>query len=93
MLKRLKACLEYYPRENAYAMYVTAGTHDTERLLTKVGGDVDKARLAFLFLFAYPGAPAIYYGDEIGLTGGKIRIAGLPFPGLPAVGIRPCGIG
>ena len=68
---KIEGLLAYYPPENAYAMYVTAGTHDTERLLTKVGGDVDKVRLAFLFLFAYPGAPAIYYGDEIGLTGGK----------------------
>jgi glycosidase len=25
--------------------------------------------MAFLFLFAYPGAPCIYYGDEIGLDG------------------------
>jgi glycosidase len=24
-----------------------------------------------MFQFAYPGAPAIYYGDEIGLVGGK----------------------
>ncbi len=69
--EKIESLLEYYPRENAYAMYVTAGSHDTDRLLTKVGGDVDKAKLAFLFLFAYPGAPAIYYGDEIGLTGGK----------------------
>jgi len=26
--------------------------------------------LAWLFLFTYPGAPCIYYGDEIGLDGG-----------------------
>jgi glycosidase len=31
----------------------------------------EKAKLAFLFQFAYPGAPAIYYGDEIGLEGEK----------------------
>ncbi len=68
---KIENLLEYYPRENAYAMYVTAGTHDTERLLTKLSGDVEKVRLAFLFLLAYPGAPAIYYGDEIGLAGGK----------------------
>ncbi len=68
--EKIEGLLEFYPRENTFSMYVTAGTHDTERLLTKLGGDLDKARLAFLFLFAYPGAPAIYYGDEIGLTGG-----------------------
>ncbi len=31
----------------------------------------DKLRLAYQFLLAYPGAPAIYYGDEVGLEGGK----------------------
>lgn len=68
---KIENLLEYYPRENTFAMYVTAGSHDTERLLTRVGGDLEKVRLAFLFLLAYPGAPAIYYGDEIGMTGGK----------------------
>lgn len=63
--------LTRYPLENAYAMYNPLGSHDTERLLTLFDLHVDKARLAFLFLFAYPGAPAIYYGDEIGLQGGK----------------------
>jgi glycosidase len=69
--EKVESLLTFYPRENAYAMYVPLGSHDTERLLTKVEGDVNKARLAFLFQFGYPGAPAIYYGDEIGLTGGK----------------------
>jgi cyclomaltodextrinase / maltogenic alpha-amylase / neopullulanase len=68
---RVESLLEKYPRENAYSMYVPLGSHDTERLLTKLEGNVNKAKLAFLFQFAYPGAPAIYYGDEIGLTGGK----------------------
>ena len=77
---KIESLLDYYPRENAYAMYVTAGTHDTERLLTKVNGDVDKAKLAFLFLFAYPGAPAVYYGDEIGLVGGKDPDCRAAFP-------------
>ncbi len=69
--EKVESLLSFYPRENVYAMYVPVGSHDTERLLTKVEGNVEKAKLAFLFQFAYPGAPAIYYGDEIGLTGGK----------------------
>jgi len=60
-----------YPRENTYSMYLTLGSHDTERVLTLLGGNVDKLKLAFLFMFAWPGAPAIYYGDEVGLEGGK----------------------
>jgi len=68
---RLEKFLGHYPRANAYAMYVLLGSHDTERILTKLEGDVEKLKLAMLIQFAYPGAPAIYYGDEIGLTGGK----------------------
>lgn len=69
--EKVERLLSYYPHENAFAMYVPLGSHDTERLLTRLGNNLDKTRLAFLFQFAYPGAPAIYYGDEIGLTGGK----------------------
>lgn len=68
---KVEGLLKLYPRPNAYAMYLPLGSHDTERLLTRLSGGLDKAKLAYLFLFAFPGAPAIYYGDEIGLTGGK----------------------
>lgn len=46
------------------------GSHDTARFLYMVGGDKSALRLATLFQMAMPGAPSIYYGDEIGLTGG-----------------------
>lgn len=68
---RLNGLLHIYPRENTYAMYLPLGSHDTERILTKLENDLRKVRLAYLIQFAYPGAPAIYYGDEIGMTGGK----------------------
>jgi len=45
-------------------------SHDTPRFLTCVGGDVPSLQLAMLFLFTYPGAPCIFYGDEVGITGG-----------------------
>lgn len=69
--EKVEGLLSFYPHENAYSMYNLLGSHDTERILTKMGNDLNKLRLAYLFLFAYPGAPAIYYGDEIGLVGGK----------------------
>jgi glycosidase len=68
---RVEELLKIYPRENVYAMYLPLGSHDTTRLLTKLGGDISKAKLAFFFQFSYPGAPAIYNGDEIGLQGGR----------------------
>jgi len=67
----MEKILSVYPRENGYAMYVPVGTHDTERVLTALGGDIKKVMLAMLIQFAYPGSPGVYYGDEIGLEGGK----------------------
>jgi neopullulanase len=46
------------------------GSHDTPRYVTVAGGDVNALRLALLAVMTLPGAPCIYYGDEIGLTGG-----------------------
>jgi cyclomaltodextrinase len=69
--QKVGGLLSLYPRENTYAMYILVDSHDTERILTRMGNDLNKTRLAYLFQFAYPGAPAIYYGDEIGLVGGK----------------------
>ncbi len=79
-MERVHKLLTVYPRENVYANYVPLGTHDTERVLTMVGGDTRKVMLAFLFQFAFPGAPAIYYGDEIGLDGGKDPACRKAFP-------------
>jgi len=45
------------------------GSHDTERVLTHCGGDVAATKLAFALLLTAEGAPMIYYGDEIGMTG------------------------
>lgn len=45
------------------------GSHDTPRILTVLGEDEPAVRLALLFLMTYPGAPCVYYGDEIGLKG------------------------
>jgi cyclomaltodextrinase / maltogenic alpha-amylase / neopullulanase len=39
-------------------------------LLTIAGGDRASVELATLLVFTFPGAPSIYYGDEIGLPGG-----------------------
>jgi cyclomaltodextrinase len=67
-LERLLTC---YPAENEYAMYNLLGSHDVDRLWNSLGGDVNRIKLAYLVLFTLLGIPAVYYGDEIGLTGGK----------------------
>ena len=45
------------------------GSHDTPRFLTLARGDETALRLAATLMFTVPGAPCIYYGDEIGLEG------------------------
>ncbi len=67
----LERILATYPAENLPAMYNPLGSHDTERILTMLGSNVNKLRLAFLLQFALPGAPAIYSGDEVGVEGLK----------------------
>ncbi len=81
---KVEAMFKVYPRDNLYAMYVLLGSHDVERLMTMLGNDLNKVKLAFLFQFAYPGAPAIYYGDEVGLEGGKDPDSRRAFPWDPA---------
>jgi neopullulanase len=44
-------------------------SHDMPRFLTCVRNDVASLQLAMLFMFTYPGAPCLYYGDEVGVTG------------------------
>jgi glycosidase len=46
-------------------------SHDTARYLSIVKNDLSALKLATLVQMTYPGAPSIYYGDEIGMNGGK----------------------
>lgn len=45
------------------------GSHDTERLVTRHQDDAVAARLALALLLTSPGAPMLYYGDEVGMAG------------------------
>jgi glycosidase len=78
--KKINKQLTQYKQENVYAMYNPLGSHDTVRIKTELKGDIKKLKLAYLFLMAFPGAPAIYYGDEIGLEGGKDPACRKAFP-------------
>ncbi len=67
----LEKLISSYPYEHNLAHLLPLSTHDTERLLTVSGGDVKRVRLMTLTQFFFPGVPNIYYGDEIGMEGGK----------------------
>lgn len=60
-----------YPAENSHSMYNLLGSHDTERIFTMLDQNTSHLKQAIFTQFTLPGAPAIYYGDEIGLTGGR----------------------
>ncbi|MCS6950660.1 MAG: alpha amylase N-terminal ig-like domain-containing protein [bacterium] len=70
--ERLRLLAMTYPRTVTYGMYNMLSSHDTHRLRTLCGGDWRKVRLAFLLQMTLPGAPAIYYGDEVGMEGEHI---------------------
>lgn len=45
--------------------------HDQPRVMTQFNGNEGRARNAAALLLTSPGVPFIYYGEEIGLSGGK----------------------
>jgi glycosidase len=60
-----------YPESALDAPFLT--NHDQTRLSTQLGGDPAKLRLAAAVLLTLPGAPFLYYGEEIGLQNGPGR--------------------
>ena len=73
---------EAYPPQAFYALMNLTSTHDQARSLHVFGADApgggeaalrlakQRLRLATFFQMIFPGAPAVYYGDEVGVGGG-----------------------
>jgi neopullulanase len=76
-LAHATAC--YDPAINAVQLNLL-GSHDTPRVRTMCGGDRDAVRLATLIQMTVGGAPCIYYGDEIGMTGEQDPLSRAAFP-------------
>lgn len=68
---KLDWLLGLYPWEVQLAQLNLLDSHDTARMISIAGGDRASVHLATLLLMTYPGAPSIFYGDEIGLPGGN----------------------
>ena len=60
------------------------GSHDTPRFRSLAGGDTSAVRLATLIQMTLPGAPCIYYGDEIGMEGREDPDCRRAYPWDPA---------
>ncbi|GAC1398267.1 MAG: glycoside hydrolase family 13 protein [Chloroflexota bacterium] len=66
----IESILGMYPWSATLGQLNLLDSHDTARYLTVNYGDESAYRLAVLFAMTFPGAPCIYYGDEVGMTGG-----------------------
>lgn len=72
-VEMLDHCTRLYGRHALATTLVNhnlLGSHDTPRFLTEARGELWRAGLATVFQLTFPGAPGIYYGDELGMTGG-----------------------
>jgi cyclomaltodextrinase/neopullulanase len=76
----MEALLTLYPEHTTRSNFNLLGSHDTARSLTVAGGDVDSVILAALLMLTHPGAPCVYYGDEVGMTGGREPASRGAFP-------------
>ncbi len=67
--RSLDGLLRAYEPATVAAQLNLLDSHDTPRFLTLCRGDRAAYRLAVLLQATLPGAPSIYYGDEVGLEG------------------------
>ncbi len=68
-----------YPHPELLVTFI--GNHDMKRFLTDADGSPEKLKLAFSMLATLRGIPQLYYGDEIGMTGGADPDNRHDFPG------------
>jgi alpha-amylase len=67
-----KQVLDYYQGiTDDFIDATISSNHDQPRLLSDLDGDENKAKQAIAILMTMPGAPYLYYGEEIGMLGDK----------------------
>ncbi|MDB9527775.1 glycoside hydrolase family 13 protein [Oscillatoria sp. CS-180] len=67
---KMENLLSLYDWEIQLAQLNLLSSHDVARALTVMGDDQKSLELAVLLQMTFPGAPCVYYGDEVGLDGG-----------------------
>lgn len=78
---KLEEMAELYPPGAIDAPFLT--NHDQKRLATFLGNDPAKMKSAAAILLTLPGAPFLYYGEEVGLqngAGGNDEFKRTPMP-------------
>ncbi|MBY6036374.1 alpha-glycosidase [Fictibacillus nanhaiensis] len=69
--EKLTAVMQMYPENVNEVAFNLLGSHDTARVLTLCDDNKDKLKLLYLLMLTFKGTPCIYYGDEIGMSGGR----------------------
>ncbi len=59
-----------FPRSAWMGFMNLISTHDSPRMLNYLGNNKARLKLVTLLQFTLPGAPSVYYGDEVGMGGG-----------------------
>jgi neopullulanase len=81
----MKTIADVFAEDNMYLhperLVTFIGNHDNKRFLSEPGANVAALRLAYGLLATLRGMPQLYYGDEIGLTGGDDPDNRKDFPG------------
>ena len=67
---KIEELLDLYDWEIHQVQLNLISSHDIARALTVMGDDIASMKLAVLLQMTFPGAPCVYYGDEVGLKGG-----------------------
>ncbi|CZQ98704.1 Hypothetical protein Tpal_2304 [Trichococcus palustris] len=70
MVSEMNNQLMLYRNQTNQMQFNILDSHDTPRLLTEAKEDKDIMKQVMAFTYMQPGVPCLYYGDEIGLTGG-----------------------
>jgi cyclomaltodextrinase / maltogenic alpha-amylase / neopullulanase len=87
---RIDHNLGLYKPDITYAQMNLLDSHDTPRFLSCVSGDKDSLKLAWLFMFTYPGAPASTTATRSAWTVSTTPTAASPSRGMRANGIWIC---
>jgi cyclomaltodextrinase / maltogenic alpha-amylase / neopullulanase len=68
--QKIEELLSLYDWEIQQTQLNLLSSHDTARAISVMSEDKASMEIATLLLLTFPGAPSIYYGDEVGLIGG-----------------------
>jgi alpha-amylase len=72
LINKYKSINDFYLQTTSdYIDATFLKNHDQNRILSELGGNQQKARVAAAILFSLPGTPYVYYGEEIGMLGVK----------------------